>query len=622
MNDSPKNHTLHDDFMEVEQASEHLSSDTLERTRTWLHTPRLMLKFFRKHFWKTILAIIVIVGVTWLIIFLRSEEKPEYITATSERGDIVQVVEAVGTITSEKDLELKFPVSGLVATVYVTEGDLVQSGQILAELRNTIVLADLAAADAALRTAQAELRALQEGTRPEDIAITEAEVSNKRAALATAQSNLVNAEAELERSQNKLENLLKESDTSLEGFVATSRSKVLNQIDTALTSLYVVIGVLEDSQVQDAIIKSDPAKTGLIRGQLDRVQGEISSLLSREKKTNTHNEVLQLLRESHSVIASAAVVVSNTYNTILSLPLTAYFDSDEREAQKSTLSDERSTLQSAISTIDSVIKDLNDEQASYETQIASEEKSVTIARGDRDSAITQVKEYETAIRIQEAQLGLKVAGTRAADLEAAEAKVQKLKAERDRKQGEYEETLLTAPIDGTITKVSLKPGEFTPGQFSETDAAMNMLGASPYRVEMYVAEIDIPKVYLSQSGSIELDAFPGAPYELAVNEIDPAATDVDGVSKYLVTLDFEEQNPQFKIGMTGDGEIYTGHRENVITIPARAVIEDEDGDEAVRILQDDGSIEVRKIETGLEGLNDIEIVDGIKKGETIIVLVK
>ena len=77
--------------------------------------------------------------------------------------------------------------------------------------------------------------------------------------------------------------------------------------------------------------------------------------------------------------------------------------------------------------------------------------------------------------------------------------------------------------DGIITKVNVKAGEMRPS----SEPSVTMLGDSPYRIEMFVSEVDIPKVKLGQSGSIKLDAFQNKRFDLKVNDIDSAATDKD-----------------------------------------------------------------------------------------------
>ena len=108
-----------------------------------------------------------------------------------------------------------------------------------------------------------------------------------------------------------------------------------------------------------------------------------------------------------------------------------------------------------------------------------------------------------------------------------------------------------------------------------------------------------------------------------MTEIDPAATLVDGVPKYRVKLDFVGGSPEetFKIGMTGDVDILTASRADVVYVPGRAVLYRETGDRFVRILVK-GDIEERDVRIGMETDVSIEIVEGVGEGEVVVVLVK
>jgi len=138
---------------------------------------------------------------------------------------------------------------------------------------------------------------------------------------------------------------------------------------------------------------------------------------------------------------------------------------------------------------------------------------------------------------------------------------------------------------------------------------------------MFLSEVDIPKILLSQSGSIELDAFPGINYALQVVSIEPGPTKIDGVSKYRVNLNFVHPHDEFKIGMTGDAEIITGERTDVLLAPVRSVIQNNGEGKIVRILEN-GKVVNKPVTTGMESDTDAEIISGLAEGETVIVLIK
>lgn len=576
--------------------------------------------FLRRHWKKIVLATAVglpAVGLAW---FLFVPEKPEYITAQAVRGDLIQTVEGVGTVISEKDLELKFPVTGVVEAVYVKEGDTVVAGQVIAELRNNSLQADVSSAAASYQAALADLRELTEGTRPEEIAIAEAEVENKRAALVAAKSALANAERSLQRSTEKLSELKREAEVNLAGHVATAASAMAQELTKIQNSLYELDDDFDTTVVKTAVEFWSNIQYEIYQRQRGEAGNAVSAALTGGSPRD-FTEALPRLEAARQAALKAVATADAAYAIIVALPTTNYMTTAQKQTYKDSAAGERDVMQSALNTIESAVKTLRDASASDATAIAAEESALATAQGNKDKALADIATYQTSLQIQEAQLALKRAGARQADIDAARAGANRAYAELERARARLSDTVLSAPIAGRITKMNLKTGEFT-GDFENFDRAITMLGDSPYRVEMYAAEIDIPKVSYEQEGGIELDAYPGEDFLLRVSEIDPAATTVDGVPKYRIKLDFlENQEESLKIGMTGDIDIITGVQKDVIMIPGRAVIKNALGEDIVRVLHDEAVLE-REVVLGMETDTDVEIVSGVEEGETVIVLIK
>jgi multidrug efflux pump subunit AcrA (membrane-fusion protein) len=106
-------------------------------------------------------------------------------------------VAASGEVVPAQEAQLSFPVSGRVQTVAVTEGDEVQSGDVLVALETGLLETDVAQAQAALEAAQAHRALLEAGPRPGDVAVAQAQVqaAEARLAQATAQRNQLTARA-------------------------------------------------------------------------------------------------------------------------------------------------------------------------------------------------------------------------------------------------------------------------------------------------------------------------------------------------------------------------------------------------------------------------------------------
>lgn len=573
--------------------------------------------------WKTTLLIVLVVVPSGLLAnFLLSDPKPEYLTSTVQRGDLVQTVEAVATVISEKDLELKFPVSGIVNEVLVSEGDSVEAGQELARLRSGSLQAAVTAARARLTTAYAEFSLLKEGTRPEDIAIAEAELRNKQSSLELSQAKYDTAVASLEKAERKLETLQREAKTALSGEVSTAESTILKELTTAQSSLASIEDVFEDLTLQNIIVQQQPASFFEMETLRKQAVEKIQRLRTRPKSVSDYRSAIEALQEARVAISEASVVAQLAFNFISNQEPLGLFSFAKKETLRDSIATEKTDTDSSLDKIATALQSLQDKSANFETKIATEEASLVSTRGTRDQALKDINTFQTAVQIAQAQLDLKRAGSRQADINASYGRVQSAQADLEKAQADFDDTILRAPIDGTITKVNLKKGEFTPGQFSETVAAMTILGVSPYRIEIFASEIDIPKVEHGQRGELILDAYPGRVFAMSVAEIDPAATTIDGVPKYRIKLDFAESvDDLLKIGMTGDLDIITNIREDVLFIPGRAVIKNEEDQDIVRILNGDTS-EDRLVTVGMETITDIEIVSGLEEGQEIIVLEK
>jgi RND family efflux transporter MFP subunit len=546
--------------------------------------------FIARHKIATVVTVVIVLVIGIPVALLLRPQQAQYVTAAAEKGDIIQTVEAVGTVTSEHDLELKFPLGGIVSVVNVKEGDQVAAGQTLAQLRSGNAGAAVAMQAANLQSAQADLQKLQEGISPTDRAV--------------AQAALDSATQNYQQAKQQLDALKQEANTSLSGQVETARSTLNSQLVAAETALSSVDDVLSKTIVQDAIVKSHPGADSDIRQQRQSTLTSIQDARSSALSATDYQSALKILASTQSALNQTASILDQVFNLLNTLPETAYFSTTNRETYKTTISTQRGLVQTAVGTLTSALSALQSAAATYETRIASAEAAVTTNQG--------------LVQNAQATLNSKIAPPRDTDLASAEARVRQAAAALAQAQASYSDTILRSPVDGTVTHVNVKVGEASPA----TGPAITVLGNSPFRVEMFVSEVDVPRLQRTQSGTIELDAFPGVLYKTSVSEIDTSPTLVDNVSKYRVKLDFRYPHEELKIGMTGDVTITTGMRQGVIKVPLRAVLSKNTGEKYVRVLKDQKVTEV-PVSTGMEGqAGDVEVTSGLKGGETVVVLTK
>ena len=200
---------------------------------------------------------------------------------------------------------------------------------------------------------------------------------------------------------------------------------------------------------------------------------------------------------------------------------------------------------------------------------------------------------------------------RQSNLKAAEYQIQSAQAQLRRAEEELQQTVIRAPRDGTISRLSVEEGERVLGnaQMAGTEM-MRIARLNQMEVEVDVNENDIVNVSLDDEVDIEVDAYPNRIFEGKVTEIANSA-DISGTGSaeqitnykvkiristphnldsgpeyYIVQVDEPEtptrtESPNFKPGMSGTVDIRTNTVVDVVSVPIQAVTvrnfaEDED----------------------------------------------
>lgn len=125
------------------------------------------------------LALVLILG-GWFLFGNRNNGEE---TLTIQKGDFLQQVSVSGKVVAAQDVKLGFSQGGRISGLYTKVGSWVVAGTVLAEVENGDLHAEVAKKQAELEREEATLAALLLGTRPEEIALAEAEVARDKAAL-------------------------------------------------------------------------------------------------------------------------------------------------------------------------------------------------------------------------------------------------------------------------------------------------------------------------------------------------------------------------------------------------------------------------------------------------------
>jgi HlyD family secretion protein len=154
-------------------------------------------------------------------------------------------------------------VGGRVLEIPVTEGSRVKTGEVLARLDTRDVDLALDRAEAERRAADAQLRLLQAGSRPEDVRQSQAQAAAASGEVAAAQTELAAAEADLQRFEQLLQN----------------NSGSRKQRDDAATRRDVARSRLESARAREVAAhqNSDKLAAGARREELDAARARVAA---------------------------------------------------------------------------------------------------------------------------------------------------------------------------------------------------------------------------------------------------------------------------------------------------------------------------------------------------------
>ncbi|MBU6370835.1 MAG: efflux RND transporter periplasmic adaptor subunit [Patescibacteria group bacterium] len=150
---------------------------------------KTLLTFVKKHPWITGIGGIVVAGILFSVFGGKQSSGADL--ASVERRDIVEEVSATGNVKALSDLDLSFRTVGQIASIPVSVGDRVFAGETLATLANEDLAAAVEQAKAGLKAAEAKLADMQNGTRPEELAVTKNALDASIAAAYTTADNAV-----------------------------------------------------------------------------------------------------------------------------------------------------------------------------------------------------------------------------------------------------------------------------------------------------------------------------------------------------------------------------------------------------------------------------------------------
>lgn len=351
-------------------------------------------------------------------------------------------------------------------------------------------------------------------------------------------------------------------------------------------------------------------------------QGEASLSTARSQRQITSSNVqgssaqIEQLKADRRRLDSQLEVARNAHKRNETLYKDGIISTAEFETSKNTLAAAESALAAAEATLKSA-----------ESSLSSAKENVRVAEFGINSATARLKELKTSLQ----------------------------------------KTIITAPVSGIISKLSVEKGERVVGtlQMAGTEM-MRIANLHSMEVQVEVSESDILKVSLNDRVDIEVDAYLGRKMLGKVTEIASSASNVgtvaglnlnsDQVTNFVVKIRIDPESYKdlvsdgrrypFRPGMSASVDIYTHLAENALSVPIVSVTAQEDENQKKMKKQEEeeegpqkeekketvgadavkeivfvvvgDTVAVREVKTGIQDNNHIEILSGLNEGETVV----
>ncbi len=424
-----------------------------------------------------------------------SAETSEVKTAAVERGNIAVAIDATGTIKPLNIVEVSSKASGKILELRVDAGDYVEKDEIIAVVETTYVQISLEQAQADLQSAEARLEQaeidIQLQREQSGIQIRQAQES-----LAEAQQRLIQLKEDirLEKIANKRGVL--DAENSLN--IAKIRYKLLTSDEVRD----------ENKQRAQASLEQDKANLDLVTTEHER-----------NKKLHVKELISQAALETSQAQLKSAKARHRSSAENLKLV--------EKPATEAELELGQADVR----------------KAEFNLELAKERVEAEASR-DMDLELQRQRIVQAEESLKLAQANRKQITRKERDIETARLAVKRNQTQLELRQIEYDDTIIKAPISGTILEKLVEEGQLITSRLSslastEGQAIVTMADLDTVYVVTEVDETDIGKVQIGQPVTITVEAYPDMPFQGEVLKIAPQGRAIQNVTTFEVTSELK-----------------------------------------------------------------------------------
>ena len=263
--------------------------------------------------------------------------------------------------------------------------------------------------------------------------------------------------------------------------------------------------------------------------------------------------------------------------------------------------------------VDAAEDSLDSAKEAYDVLVA-ESLETTVSESELQSKKTAVANAESALKIADANLTAARAGATDDQVAEARASVTQAKAAVAAALAAAGDSVIMAPVDGTVVSVDVKPGSATPA--GGTPAIVIADLDHPF-VEATLDENDYAKAESGLPVDVLVDALDGTSLEGTVTSLSTVGeADANGIVTYSLTASLDVSDSKAAAGMTARLDVITERVADVLTIPTEAV-RLEGGKQVVSVIDENGQARTAAVALGMTDGSVVEVRQGLKLGDRV-----
>jgi cobalt-zinc-cadmium efflux system membrane fusion protein len=231
-----------------------------------------------------------------------------------------------------------------------------------------------------------------------------------------------------------------------------------------------------------------------------------------------------------------------------------------------------------------------------------------------DSQGAALKDWQQAqVDLATAQASLAAVRNRLHILGKSDAEIDALEGATMATSSMNPESIVEAPISGTIVKRQVGAGQYI--QAGASDPVFAVGNLSTVWLVANVREADAPAIHPGDPIEVRVLAFPERVFRARISYLAPAMD--PSTHRLAVRADIENRDGLLKPQMFATFTIFTGREIAAVGVPESAIIREGESARVWVVNAHDG-LAIRQIETGKSNNDMVEVVRGLTPGEKIV----